>query len=294
MARIDNLTNFLTDVATAIKDKKGDNTSIKASDFDTEITNLPSGGGSAPTKGFIAEEYDSDGYVTKARVVGMTSLVEGAFSNYTSSGSFLTKNLQEVVLPSDMTSLGDYCFAYTPSLTILNIENITSIGKYCFYGNKALPITELPKNLTTIGEYAFALCKGIATKISIPDGVTKLEKRTFYNTPIRQISMENVTEFYDVDSTNSPFYTCTSLYCMWIGSAITDLSRYALVTRGATTDTQRLLKVYIDLPRATVTKFSGYNIYRFVNNNSSMYQPTIICNDDADFITKEEFDAKEF
>ena len=45
MARTDNLTNFLTDVSTAIKTKKGDDTPIKASDFDTEIANLPSGGG---------------------------------------------------------------------------------------------------------------------------------------------------------------------------------------------------------------------------------------------------------
>lgn len=45
MARTNNLTNFLTDVADAIKTKKGDSTPILASDFDTEIENLPSGGG---------------------------------------------------------------------------------------------------------------------------------------------------------------------------------------------------------------------------------------------------------
>lgn len=44
VARINNLTNFLTDVATAIKTKKGDSTPIPASNFDTEINNLPSGG----------------------------------------------------------------------------------------------------------------------------------------------------------------------------------------------------------------------------------------------------------
>ena len=46
MARIDTLGNFLTDVADAIKNKKGDDTPILASEFDTEITNLPSGGSS--------------------------------------------------------------------------------------------------------------------------------------------------------------------------------------------------------------------------------------------------------
>lgn len=46
MARTDNLSNFLTDVAGAIKEKKGDtSTPIPAKSFDEEIKNLPSGGG---------------------------------------------------------------------------------------------------------------------------------------------------------------------------------------------------------------------------------------------------------
>lgn len=40
MARTDNLTNFLTDVATAIKDKKGTTAKIPASSFDTEIAGI--------------------------------------------------------------------------------------------------------------------------------------------------------------------------------------------------------------------------------------------------------------
>ena len=44
MARTDNLTNFLTDIASAIKEKKGDQTDISASSFDTEITSFQIGG----------------------------------------------------------------------------------------------------------------------------------------------------------------------------------------------------------------------------------------------------------
>ena len=44
MARTNNLTNFLTDVAGAIKEKKGSETDIPAANFDTEIRNLPSQG----------------------------------------------------------------------------------------------------------------------------------------------------------------------------------------------------------------------------------------------------------
>ena len=45
MARTTNLTDFLTDVADAIREKKGTQETIQASNFDTEIENLPSGGG---------------------------------------------------------------------------------------------------------------------------------------------------------------------------------------------------------------------------------------------------------
>ena len=41
MARIDTLTNFLTDVATAIKTKRGGTSVISAVNFDAEILNLP-------------------------------------------------------------------------------------------------------------------------------------------------------------------------------------------------------------------------------------------------------------
>lgn len=43
MARTNSLANFLTDVANAIRTKKGTETTIAASAFDTEILNLPSG-----------------------------------------------------------------------------------------------------------------------------------------------------------------------------------------------------------------------------------------------------------
>ena len=44
MARTNNLTNFLTDVAGAIKEKTGDSTAIPASQFDTKIASIPTGG----------------------------------------------------------------------------------------------------------------------------------------------------------------------------------------------------------------------------------------------------------
>ena len=44
MARTDTLGNFLTDIANAIRNKKGTTDTIVASDFDTEIESIESGG----------------------------------------------------------------------------------------------------------------------------------------------------------------------------------------------------------------------------------------------------------
>lgn len=47
MARIDNLTNFLTDVADAIRTKKGTSGEISCANFDTEIASISGGGSSS-------------------------------------------------------------------------------------------------------------------------------------------------------------------------------------------------------------------------------------------------------
>lgn len=53
MARIDNLNNFLTDVADAIRGKKGSVDPIVIADFDTEIADLP-------TEGEIIPEVETE------------------------------------------------------------------------------------------------------------------------------------------------------------------------------------------------------------------------------------------
>lgn len=57
MARTDTLGHFLTDVADAIRTKKGTSDTIAAEDFDTEIENLPSGGGKYAPKFISFNEF---------------------------------------------------------------------------------------------------------------------------------------------------------------------------------------------------------------------------------------------
>lgn len=73
MARINNLTNFLTDIATAIKNKTGRNTNITPSNFDTEILSIASDLGSKNisissngTSTYQASNDNLDGYSSVA------------------------------------------------------------------------------------------------------------------------------------------------------------------------------------------------------------------------------------
>ena len=61
MARTDTLGHFLTDVADAIRTKGGTSATIQASNFDTAIANLPSGGGTTEVESKDVDFYDYDG-----------------------------------------------------------------------------------------------------------------------------------------------------------------------------------------------------------------------------------------
>lgn len=58
MARIDNLSNFLLDVANSIRTKKGTSDLIEIANFDTEILSIPSGGGEVVSKDVNFYDYD--------------------------------------------------------------------------------------------------------------------------------------------------------------------------------------------------------------------------------------------
>ena len=125
MARIDTLINFLTDVAAAIKAKKGDSTSIPAANFDTEIANLPSGDD--------------------------TMLI-----------SLIDRTATSFEIPEGTTSIGIYAFSYCSSLASIIIPNsVTSIGDSAFSNCTGLTSITIPNSVTSIGDYAFSNCTGL-------------------------------------------------------------------------------------------------------------------------------------
>ena len=126
MARIDTLTNFLTDVAAAIKDKKGDSTPIPAPNFDTEIANLPSGDDET-----------------------LKGLIE--------------RSLTSITIPSGVTKIGKQAFLFYSGLTSITIpDSVTYIGESAFQQCTGLTSIKIPNSVTYIGDSAFYVCSNLA------------------------------------------------------------------------------------------------------------------------------------
>lgn len=122
MARVDNLENFLADVADAIKTKKGITDKIPAANFDTEITGIETG---LDTSDATATADDilspKTAYINGKKVIG------NIVANYDTTSN-ITKMLDAVVL--------NYCDSYTiDDITYLVGTTTTSLNVYVLQNN---------------------------------------------------------------------------------------------------------------------------------------------------------------
>ena len=86
------------------------------------------------------------------------------------------------VIPSSVTSIGEWAFGGCSGLTTVTIpSSVTSIGEWAFGGCKGLKSVTIPSSVTSIGDRAFFNCKGL-TSVTIPKGV-KIGKDAFRGCP---------------------------------------------------------------------------------------------------------------
>ena len=82
-------------------------------------------------------------------------------------------------IPDSVTSIGNYAFYYSDSLTSVTIpDSVTSIGNYAFCECYSLTSVTIPDSVTTIGNSAFSFCFAL-TSVTIPDGVTTIGDEAF-------------------------------------------------------------------------------------------------------------------
>lgn len=242
MARIDNLSNFLLDVANSIRTKKGTSDLIEIAKFDTEILSIPSGGGEVVSKD--VNFYDYDGTIlysyTKADFLELTEMP----ANPTHTG--LTSLGWNWTLSDAQTFLADKSFVdigqvYEPTdgetKIYVSITKSTLTPTLSFatngtttidWGDDSTPDTITGTDLTTIintqhtystpGDYVISI--GSTDKVHVPLGDSNygekffwggVEPLTYYNRAftlaIKKLIFSNI-----IDITESySFRLCQSL-----------------------------------------------------------------------------------
>ena len=157
----------------------------------------------------------------------MTSLVDVDLSGITNTSgvNFNGKaRLVRIILPTNLTSIGDEAFAdcsFLPSITIPN--NVTSIGYGAFSDCSSLTSITIPNSVTSIGDYAFCGCSSL-TSVTIPNSVTSIGGYAFYWCS----SLTSVTIPNSVTSIgNSAFNNCSSLTSITIPNSVTSFGESA-------------------------------------------------------------------
>lgn len=261
----------------------------------------------------------SQGFFTKVADVDLVGNVTSIGSN----AFYGNTNLSEVNLPETLTSIGEYAFYNCSNLELAKLpDNLTGDLMRVFYNCAKITINKIPNAITSLASQSFYGCKSI--KEMDLNNVSRLGGNNFQNcTGLEIVNGPNVTSygndrhfagctnlkkvylpkltgmymtFYGCSSLPSiclpsttrvgseGFSGCSSLKAMWLGSSITSdgLNNYSLYNCKA------LKKVFIDLPRATVEAFTYYSTAFSLSQHST---DIIICNDDEDFMTQEEFDT---
>ena len=192
------------------------------------------------TPGTLADKIFDAGqrpaFVTKLTVTGtlndddficmcetMTSLVDVDLSGITNTTgvNFRNKsNLVKILLPENLTSIGEYAFYECSSLTSITIPNsVTSIGEYAFQFCESLTSITIGNSVTSIGERAFQSCRSL-TSITIPNSVTSIGSSAFSGCR----SLTSITIPNSVTSIGEEaFYYCDALTSITIGNSVTSI-----------------------------------------------------------------------
>ena len=95
--------------------------------------------------------------------------------------SFRNQNIKSYVIPSSVTSIGDWAFLGCRSLSgIIIPSSVTSIGKSAFSSCDSLSEIVIPSSVTSIGDSAFYGCDSLS-EIVIPSSVTSIGDSAFFS-----------------------------------------------------------------------------------------------------------------
>lgn len=151
MAKNDNLTDFLADVADAIRAKKGTTGKINPQDFADEIASIQGG-----AYGYTPND------IASGLVAGDLHFTTDTIASYS---FYNDTNITSVDAPN-ATTIGTYAFYNIANITRINAPNVTTIGNYAFTAPK---VTSLDFPLcTSLGTNCFTNCPTIIS-VNLPE-----------------------------------------------------------------------------------------------------------------------------
>ena len=93
---------------------------------------------------------------------------------------FFDSNIESIVIPNSVESIGNKALYYCESLESIIIPNsVKSIGKYAFYECKSLTSIKIPDSVKIIKNFAFAWCRSLESVI-ISDSIKSIGHDAFY------------------------------------------------------------------------------------------------------------------
>ena len=100
------------------------------------------------------------------------------------------QNLESVMLPESLTTLGSEAFSSCKSLRAVKIPSgVASIPESCFYGCSSLESVTIPEGVTAIGDYAFGSCS-LSNALILPESLEKIGDCAFYhNGTLRSVNI---------------------------------------------------------------------------------------------------------
>ena len=200
-------------------------------------------GGTQPTSNWITENcsdnvFDAEtgeGYLelNEGVITIECPVGEGTWPNmFDDSGE--DSNIATVVIPSQITSIGEDAFYECIGLTSVIIPNsVTSIGVYAFYECIGLTSVIIPNSVTSMGDNAFSGCTGL-TSVTIPNSVTSIGDYAFSGcTGLTSVTIPNSV----TNISSGVFSGCTGLTSVTIPNSVTSIGEYAFDGSGLTSVT---------------------------------------------------------
>ena len=193
MSKQDNLHDFLTDIADAVREKKGTTEPINAQNLSEEIRSIESG---EKVNTFGDVMVDNNGRGTE--VISEMIVSEGVES-IVDQGYYYCR-FAHISLPTTLKHIGSQAFYYCSNLSTITLpDNVESIGTYAFRGCIKFKNLYCPDKIVSYPNWSFGGCNSMRCAVLSGD-VTYIGTNSFASQNLECFVLRGVTSVATLES----------------------------------------------------------------------------------------------